>query len=632
MKPMAAIAKNNLMAANPHLAKEWHPKKNGSLTSKDVTTGSGKKIWWQCNKGHEWQAVVRNRSSGNGCPYCSGKAVCEDNCLQTINPELAKEWHPTKNHTLKPTNVTPNSHKKIWWLCDKGHEWQANIMNRNRGCGCPYCSNRIVNNDNCLQATNPALAKEWHPTKNGPLTPNDVIGGTLRKVWWLCKKGHEWIAAINDRNRGKKCPFCNSNTSLLELRIYTEMKYLFNDVQHRKKHYGLECDIYIPEYNVAIEVDGVYWHKHKYASDKRKTELLTDKGIHVLRVREKGLDKIMEDDIISLRQDADFNLIKNILDVISKKAVIKLDDSEQVKIYLDRGKIANGKEFSKLLDMLPSPMPGDSFADKCITITKEWHPTKNYTLSPMDVTPNSHKKVWWLCNKGHEWQASCNDRNRGTLGTGCPFCKGKRASKEHCLATTNPEVSKEWHPTKNDKLRPEDVTPNSGKRVWWLCSKGHEWQVSIASRVGQGLGCAYCSGRRASREHCLATTNPEVSKEWHPTKNDKLRPEDVTPNSGKRVWWLCSKGHEWQVSVVGRNKGDGNCPYCVSLAEINPKLASEWHPLKNNGLFPFDVTVSSNKKVWWLCNKGHEWQAVIAKRSIGRGCPICARRNRKTKI
>ena len=62
----------NLQAINPKLAKEWHPTKNRKLTPRDVMPGSGKKVWWQCSKGHEWQAIIRNRSKakGIGCPEC----------------------------------------------------------------------------------------------------------------------------------------------------------------------------------------------------------------------------------------------------------------------------------------------------------------------------------------------------------------------------------------------------------------------------------------------------------------------------------------------------------------------------------------------------------------------------------
>ena len=197
----------NLEVINPSLAEQWHHIKNGKLTPKDVTPGSGKKVWWICNKGHVWQAVIAHRNLGDGCPYCAGKLVCDDNCLQTINPTLAKQWHPTKNGKLTPKDVLPYSGNKVWWICDRKHEWKAVVKDRGFGNGCPHCS-RIMYKDN-LDTVNPILAKEWHPTKNGSLTPKDVTPGLKKKVWWICEKGHEWEARIFSRNRGRGCPYCS---------------------------------------------------------------------------------------------------------------------------------------------------------------------------------------------------------------------------------------------------------------------------------------------------------------------------------------------------------------------------------------------------------------------------------------
>jgi hypothetical protein len=106
-----------------------------------VKPSSNKKFWWQCEKGHQWQANVNSRTNGVGCPYCSGKRACLDNCLQTLNPNIAKQWHPAKNRNLTPNDVTIGSGKKIWWLCGNGHEWITTVKSRCEGSDCPYCYN-----------------------------------------------------------------------------------------------------------------------------------------------------------------------------------------------------------------------------------------------------------------------------------------------------------------------------------------------------------------------------------------------------------------------------------------------------------------------------------------------------------
>ena len=131
----------SLLIHNPMLAQEWNYEKNGKLTPASVMPSSNKKVWWKCQKNHEWQTTINSRNSGVGCPYCSNKKVLIGyNDLQTINPKLAKEWNDEKNGDLTPKQFTAKSGKKVWWKCEKGHEWQADIYSRNKGTGCPQCA------------------------------------------------------------------------------------------------------------------------------------------------------------------------------------------------------------------------------------------------------------------------------------------------------------------------------------------------------------------------------------------------------------------------------------------------------------------------------------------------------------
>ena len=126
-----------------------------------------------------------------------------------------------------------------------------------------------------------------------------------------------------------------------------------------------------------------------------------------------------------------------------------------------------------------------------------------------------------------------------------------------------PNLIKEFDFKKNTPLTPKDFSFGSGKKIWWKCSKEHEWIASITNRTS-GLNCPYCSGQKVSKENNLKFIFPNIAKEWHPIKNKDLKPEDVTKASGKKVWWLCSKGHEWLAFVFNRTKGQG-CPYCLNI-------------------------------------------------------------------
>jgi hypothetical protein len=210
---------NSLAFVAPEIARQWHPTKNGALKPRDVTSCSNQRVWWKCPRGreHEWQVSVSKRVSAHrGCPFCSGRYASEETSLAAVDPELAAEWHPTKNGALTPADVKPYSDRKVWWVCSVGpeHDWDATVANRagRQRQGCPYCAGRRVLPSASLAALFPAIAAEWHPTKNGALTPWDVAPHAGRRVSWKCSRGpdHEWQVSVGARTRGATtgCPFC----------------------------------------------------------------------------------------------------------------------------------------------------------------------------------------------------------------------------------------------------------------------------------------------------------------------------------------------------------------------------------------------------------------------------------------
>ncbi len=203
---------NDLATLYPALAEQWDREKNAPLDPSRVSAGSPKAAWWRCEKGHSWRAVVKSRVSGCGCPVCAGRQLLPgENDLATLFPELADQWDPERNGPLTPRQVTPTSNRKVWWLCPRGHSFQAVIAARTNGSDCPYCANRkVLKGFNDLATLHPRVAAEWHPTLNGALTPEQVTPGSRKKVWWRCAFGHVWKAAIYSRTGPKKCgcPVC----------------------------------------------------------------------------------------------------------------------------------------------------------------------------------------------------------------------------------------------------------------------------------------------------------------------------------------------------------------------------------------------------------------------------------------
>jgi hypothetical protein len=128
--------------------------------------------------------------------------------LYALRPDLAKEWHPTRNGSLGPKDVTPGSRKKVWWLCEKGHWWLAPVRCRTRGMRCSFCLSLQKHGDQRMVDAKLELLKEWHPSRNMDLKANEVSVNQREKIWWICEQGHEWHATIRSRLRGKSCPVC----------------------------------------------------------------------------------------------------------------------------------------------------------------------------------------------------------------------------------------------------------------------------------------------------------------------------------------------------------------------------------------------------------------------------------------
>ena len=231
-----------------------------------------------------------------------------------------------------------------------------------------------------------------------------------------------------------------------------------------------------------------------------------------------------------------------------------------------------------------------------------------------------------------------------------PQILGYLTSIDNSLAILRPDVASKWDYVKNQDLTPDMFTVSSNEIVWWKCPDcGREWKCSINSMTRKGrFGCAECSKKHRGKSFTqgvvkkvgsLAETMPELSKEWHPTKNGDLTPNDITAGKFKPVWWLCPKcGYEWQASPNNRKRGIG-CPCCSGrvpktgindLATLYPELLNEWDYERNTELDPRKVLPKSGKHAWWVCSVcGNHWESEIRSRVNGHGCPQCGKRRKK---
>lgn len=274
------------------------------------------------------------------------------------------------------------------------------------------------------------------------------------------------------------------------------------------------------------------------------------------------------------------------------------------------------------------PTTENNLAVKYPEVCKEWDYNKN-KIPPEKFLPKSHVKVWWICPviSSHEWEAAISHR---TIGEGCPYCSNNKIGKDNNFAFLQPELLKEWNWNRNT-INPYQIAELSSRKIWWKCFKGHEWQDTPVYRVRENYPCGFCSGRKLSSINNFQYKCPNLVRYWNP-KNE-LKPDEVLYNSTERIFWICDKGHEWEAIVYNITNGR-RCPYCSNqkvcednnLAFRFPKFIKEWHSTLNGNLTPDKIVYGSNKRIWWICEKGHEWDAVLSSRTLkDSGCPICTR-------
>lgn len=545
------------------LIEEWDFFKNLPFVAEEIHIKSGKKVWWKCKNGHEWQARVADRAKGNGCPYCAGKrAVVGVNDLATLNPTIVSEWDFEKNGENKPEQYCLHSGKRVWWRCKEGHEWQATIDSRTRqkGSGCPYCAGqRVIKGKNDLVTMAPELAEQWNYEKNNNLLPEEVCVNSGKKVWWKCSYGHEWCVSPNNRYTQKTgCSKCSSElrTSYPEQAIFFYLQKLYDNVYSRYKlENGMELDVYIEDIRTGIEYDGIAYHSSDKAMerDARKNEFCEKNDIRLIRVKEVKVIPNTE------RKDYVYRKIgkgrTDLNDTIKSVLIVIGCDLEDIRMKID---IDVERDASLILSQYVS---AEKLKNVSENIYIEWDYEKNGELLPYMLSRSSHKKVWWKCLKGHSWQATMQHRT-DKKSTGCPFCSNQKVLEGYNdLQTIYPNLAKQWDWERNENS-PAEYTSKSYHKVWWKCEKQHVWEAAINKRV-YGQGCPICAGKKVLIGfNDLTSVAPEIVKEWDYDKNIGYAPEDFTKGSNRVVWWRCKKGHSWQEMINRRVSRNTICPCC----------------------------------------------------------------------
>jgi predicted metal-binding protein len=483
-------------------------------------------VWWQCDQGHEWFVPPVGRLRGEQCRECANRLGAvkrytpkPGESLLDLYPEIAADWHPTKNAPVTAADVNAGAKTRRWWKCRTcGWEWRTDPDHRTRSKrGCPGCARAKLSRDKSkpgpgesLAEKLPELAAEWHPTLNAPHTPFDVRPRGKAFVWWQCRFGHVWRAKVAPRAVGIGCPDCSIvGVSERESRLKFELGAagLPVDVDPArivvKGRRPVRADIVMSSLRLVVEFDGSYYHATKARADRNQTAALEAAGWTVLRVRELPLSSLGGNEVFVTSTETIKSLARKVLEALA----------------------AIGHPASCLSEYLSDPDTwGDRAADTALNkyrsrslasehpeLAKQFDLEANHPITPDAVPPGTMNVYGWKCDVcGYKWRASVNQR---LAPRGCKPCGVKRRAAARTLPTPGssfadlyPEVAKEWHPTRNEGLTADQVAPASNKVVWWQCARGHEWPARIASRREFGR-CGECPKSESGRQRYRRAAN-----------------------------------------------------------------------------------------------------------------------------
>jgi len=276
-----------------------------------------------------------------------------------------------------------------------------------------------------------------------------------------------------------------------------------------------------------------------------------------------------------------------------------------------------------------------SFVEEYPSIVADWDYKNNGEKTPENYTKGSGVEASWKNECGHEYERAI--RLQIKAKGRCPICNNRRFFKNiNDLKTLCPDIAIEWDNKKNGNKKSEEYKVSSNENIWWKCKKGHSFQTKIISRTAYHTGCPICSGNKVMKNiNDLASLRKDVAIEWDYEKNKEKKPENYTVSSEKKVWWICKNGHSYETRISHRTSDGSKCPYCMGnkpikgetdLLSQRPETLKDWDYENNQGKKPENYTRHSTKKIWWICENGHRYEATIENHVNGRKCPYCVGR------
>ncbi len=494
-------------------------------------------------------------------------------CIENEKYKLLLLYENAQN-TKKSNEIGFSTREEVNWKCTKcGMEWKmsTNKMNKRKE-ECLYCSHKKVSKFYNLQTEAPILVKEWNYERNTK-KPIQYLPTSKEKVWWKCKNGHEWEGGIYDRikavDRNIKlgrpiCPYCNHEKVSSTYNLVTE----FPDIA-KQWNYKMNGSL-IPQNVTPKSQQKVWWTceydpTHVWQSRiSNRTILHRGCSICARRVKTSLPERVLYYYLKLCFNDCEIQ--KRMLDKYILDIFIP---SHKIIIEYD-GWYYHSDEKSKKREKKKDR----KLNEFDIIRIKEVKEEINEIIYDNNIIKyHPQERYTNLDELIKEILKIIEKKTKTKLKYNIDYERDYKkiqemyyhVRKSYSLAVKKPELAKEWS-IKNE-MSPDNITLGSSYNAKWICPKcNREYIATVNNRVKHNSNCPFCSNKKVCKENSLAYRFPEISKEWNYERNGDLLPENVIAGSDKKVWWKCKKGHEWQTHVYSRTgKKYSNCPYCRNI-------------------------------------------------------------------
>jgi len=501
-------------------------KRGGVCLSKKYESAH-KKLWWECNKGHEFQASQSNVKSGKWCPFCAG------NKTKTLGD--AKNFARLQGGKCL-SRIYKTARTKMLWECAKGHRWRAIYDSVRRGHWCGKCAG--------VGKITLAEVRGLAGDRSGQFLSKNCKSSRRLRCLWRCSEGHEFEATWSDVKSGRWCPQCSQGIGERLCREAFEQLFEVPFPKGRpewllnSRGNQMELDGYSEKLGLAFEHQGEqhfrrvrFFHnkigcslRQRKADDREKLRLCNKHGVILIKV-----PQLLE--LLSL------NDLKGYIALEGRSLGVQFPENFKNKEIDFRPAYASSR-CSIFLRKIKNIIEGH----------------KGKLLSNFYL--NYHTKIEVECEAKHRWKVVPSSLFKGHW---CAKCAWKQLGLQNRHTLEEVDLFAKRLGGRCLSSAYTDLK----RKLLWECALNHRWKDNFGV-IKKGKWCPQCANRKKRRGKRGTFLTLDHMHKTAALRGGKCLSKRYS-NSRTKLLWECAKGHQWRSRPVTVRKGHW-CPRCAAKA------------------------------------------------------------------